>query len=149
MGSQTFKRDQLGRGKRRIAKDDRPEGGIGGTESILPSGIGGVKDLLARKEFRFAARVALGTMLKMTGTDLLASAVIAAAKGYQEAEKHGLESGVEKATVEFVKGQVVGAIADGIASSAVQYATSTGGLELDRAGKEIVTDAVASAIVAL
>ena len=91
--------------------------GTRGNNSVS-KGVEEIKRLVANKEFKFAANVAVGTALKMTGTDTLAAAVIAGAKGYQEYRTRS-RTRVRKGTVEFAKGQISGAVAGAIASNAV------------------------------
>ena len=78
--------------------------------------------------------------MKMTGTDILADAAIAAAKGYKEAQKHGAESGAMTATKEFAKRRITSMVTDSIASKAVD---SVPGVS---AGKEIIKDAISSGL---
>jgi hypothetical protein len=101
------------------------------------------KTLVEKKEFRFAANVTAGIALKVSGTDLLADAVIAGAKGYDEALKHGPERGAERAVTELAKRRLTGAVADSVAAKAVG---SVGGLAVTKFGKEVVRDAIASTI---
>lgn len=78
--------------------------------------------------------------MKMTGTDVLADAAIAAAKGYKDAEQHGAESGMKTATKEFVSRQVTGMTMDAIAGKAVDGVPGLG------PAKEIVKDAISEGL---
>lgn len=80
--------------------------------------------------------------MKMTGTDLLADAAIAAAKGYKDAEKHGAESGMVTGAKEFAKRRITSAVTGAIASKAVD---SVPGIS---AGKAIIEDAISSGLEA-
>jgi hypothetical protein len=96
--------------------------------------------LVKDKKFRTAARIGAGIAMKMTGTDVIADAAIAAAKGYKEAEKHGAESGVKTATKEFVTRQVTGMTTDAIAGKAVSGLPGLG------PAREIVKDAISEGL---
>jgi len=90
--------------------------------------------------------VAIRTVMKVAGVDILYSAVVAATKGYEEAQKHGVESGIIKGATEFAVDQAVSMGTDLIASNAVSYASSTTGIALDDFGKEIVKDAISATL---
>lgn len=146
MGSQHSNRAKgrkKSKGRSSSASSGGGEAGGGGGTSQEKSEI---EELLENKEFKFAASVAIGTAMKVTGTDTMAAVAIASAKGYQDYKKQGAASGVATATKEFAKGQIVGAVAGAVTSSAVGYAKITNNLKLSSQGTRIVTDAVASAL---
>ena len=150
MGSQHSKRKRSGGGSAGSSGGGRGAGGGAGDGSgnrrsnSVSEGVKDVKELMRNKEFKFAANVAVSTALKVTGTDTLAAAAIAGAKGYQEYRRHGLEAGIRKGTVEFAKGQVTGLVAGAIASNAVGSAAQS--LKISKVGKGIATAAVSSAL---
>lgn len=104
------------------------------------------QSLISNGKFQFAARVAVGTALRLTGTDTLASVAIAAAKGYQVAQSQGVASGIKTAVFEFAKGQVTGAVAGSIASGAVQYVVQEVGVHLQPVGENIIEAALATSL---
>lgn len=134
MGSQSHKRWGGGSGG-----GGGGGGGGSGGQSVSKT-VQDLVQLVKDKKFRAAAKCGLGIAMQMTGTDILADAAIAAAKGYKDAEKHGAESGAVTATKEFVKRRVTGMAFDAIAGKAVDSVPGMG------AGKEIVKDAISSGL---
>gem|GEM_PF-4937886 len=130
MGSQNRKRGDGGSGESR-ARDRSTESSLQAPQNLVRL----VKD----KKFRIAARIGVGIAMKITHTDVIADAAIAAAKGYKYAERHGAEEGAKTATKEFVTRQVTGITFDAIAGNAVS------GMP-DGPTREIVKDAISEAL---
>jgi hypothetical protein len=142
VGSQTHKKPRPKKGGRK-RKLPRGQQTLPGPRRSVDELVQSAKELVEKKEFKFAANVTAGVALKVSGTDLLADAVIAGAKGYDEALKHGPVRGAERGATELAKRRLTGAVADAVAAKAVG---SVGGLAVTKFGKEIVRDAIASTI---
>jgi hypothetical protein len=114
-------------------------GGSGGGQSVSQT-VQNLVRLVKDKKFQLAAKCGVGIALKMTGTDVLADAAVAAAKGYKDAQQHGAESGVKTAAKEFVTRQATGMATDAIAGKAVDSVSGLG------PAKEIVKDAISEGL---
>jgi hypothetical protein len=143
LGSQTHKKPRPRR------KGRRRKVAVGGAQTTL-SGGRSIDDLVQRarnlsqnKEFKFAANVTIGVALQASGTDFLADAVIAGAKGYDEALKRGPERGAEKAVTELAKRRITATVADSIAAKAVK---TVAGPTVTRFGREVLRDAISSTL---
>lgn len=142
MGSQSGKKNRGGGGGGGSSGSGGGGGGSGGggSGSSIQQKI---DQLIHDKKFNEAAAIGVGTAAKFTGADLLVDATLAGVKGYQEAKKHGIQSGVTAAATDFAKSQSIGGTSDIIANVAVN---SVPGLNTAPVAKEIVRDAVSSAV---
>ena len=143
MGSQTHKKPRpKRRGRRRKA-------GVGGAQTTLSVGwstdelVQRAKTLTRNKEFKLAANVTVGVALQASGTDLLADAVIAGAKGYDAALKRGPQRGFENALTDLAKRRITATVADSIAAKAVK---TVAGPTITKFGREILRDAISSTL---
>ena len=146
MGSQTHKKPR----PRRRGRKRRPL--VGGAQTTLSEAhavdelVQKAKTLSQNNEFKFAADVTVGVALHASGADLLADAVIAGAKGYNEALKRGPRRGAEKAVTELAKRRITATVADSIAAKAVK---TVAGPTVTKFGREILRDAISATLTEL